>query len=146
MIVLLCAQSMFWGSLTWWRHWTGCRSHATIFLLFGGIFPTLLHSLVVWNENISGKEPGCQCRRDKRHRFGPWVSKIPWRRAWKPTPVFLPGKSHGQRSLVDYSSWGCTLQNSCLENPMDRGAWRAIVHRVKNSQTWLKRLSTHLPY
>ena len=34
-----------------------------------------------------------------------WVGKIPWRRAWQPTPV-LPGESHGQRSLVDYSSWG----------------------------------------
>ena len=35
-----------------------------------------------------------------------WVGKIPWRRAWQPTPVFLPGESHGQRSLVGYSSWG----------------------------------------
>ena len=37
--------------------------------------------------------------------FDPWVRKIPWRRKWQPTPVLLPGKSHGQRSLVDYSSW-----------------------------------------
>ena len=36
----------------------------------------------------------------------PWVRKIPWRRKWKPTPVFLPGKSHEQRSLVSYSPWG----------------------------------------
>ena len=36
----------------------------------------------------------------------PWVRKIPWRRKWQPTPVFLPGKSHGQRSLVGYSPWG----------------------------------------
>ena len=35
-----------------------------------------------------------------------WVRKIPWRRAWQPTPVFLPGESHEQRSLVDYSPWG----------------------------------------
>ena len=48
----------------------------------------------------SGKEPTCQCRRHKRCRFVPWVGKIPWRRAWKPTPVFLPGESHGQRSLT----------------------------------------------
>jgi len=34
-----------------------------------------------------------------------WVGKIPWRRAWQPTPVFLPGESHGQRSLVGYSPW-----------------------------------------
>ena len=50
------------------------------------------------------KESSCQCRRHKRHRFNPWVGKIPWRRVWQPTPVLLPGKSHGQRSLVDYSS------------------------------------------
>ena len=36
----------------------------------------------------------------------PWVRKIPWRRKWQPTPVFLPGKSHGRRSLVGYSPWG----------------------------------------
>ena len=35
-----------------------------------------------------------------------WVRKIPWQRKWQPTPVFLPGKSHGQRSLVGYSPWG----------------------------------------
>ena len=38
--------------------------------------------------------------------FGPWVGKIPWRREWLPTPVFLPGEFHGQRSLVGYSPWG----------------------------------------
>ena len=39
-------------------------------------------------------------------RFNPWVGKIPWRRAWQPTPVFLSGKSHGQRSLAGYNPWG----------------------------------------
>ena len=39
------------------------------------------------------------------HGFKPWVGKIPWRRAWKSTPVFLPAESHGQRSLVSYSPW-----------------------------------------
>ena len=48
---------------------------------------------------MSCKEPSCQCRRHKRHRFDRWVGRIPWRRAWQPTPVFLPGKSYGQRSL-----------------------------------------------
>ena len=43
----------------------------------------------------SGKEPTCLCRRHKRCLFDPWVGKIPWRRAWKSTPVFLPGESHG---------------------------------------------------
>ena len=53
-----------------------------------------------------GKEHACQCRRHKRHRFDHWVGKIPWRRAQQPTPVFLLGESHGQRSLVGYSPWG----------------------------------------
>ena len=39
-------------------------------------------------------------------QFNPWVRKIPWKRKWQPTPVFLPGKSHGQRGLVGYSLWG----------------------------------------
>ena len=52
------------------------------------------------------KEPACQLRRHKRHRFTPWVRKVPWRRAWQPTPVFLPGDSHGQRSLEGCSPWG----------------------------------------
>ena len=53
--------------------------------------------------SASGKEPACQCRRHKRCGFNPWVGKIPWRRKWHPTPVFLPGESLGQRSLVGYS-------------------------------------------
>ena len=43
----------------------------------------------------------------RRLRFDPWVGKMPWRRKWPPTPVFLPGKSHGQRSLAGYSPWVC---------------------------------------
>ena len=68
----------------------------------------------------SGQEPVRQCRRGKRWGFEPWVGKIPRRRAWKPTLVFLPGDSHGQRSLAGY-----------------------IVHRVTKSQTQLKCLSIH---
>ena len=86
-----------------------------------------------------------------------YYSIVSWTRQWQPTPVLLPGKSHGWRSLVGYSPWGrkesdtteqlhfhfslsCTgerngnpLQYSCLENPMDRGAWQAIVHGVAKS-------------
>ena len=47
------------------------------------------------------------CLQCGRPRFNPWVKKIPWRRKWQPTPVFLPGKSLGWRSLVGYSPWGC---------------------------------------
>jgi len=44
---------------------------------------------------------------DRRTRFNPWVRKIPWRRAWQPAPVLLPGESHEQRSLAVYSPWSC---------------------------------------
>ena len=57
----------------------------------------------------SGNEPSGQCRRHQRHGLDPWVGKIPWGRAGQPTPVFLPGESHGQRSLV-----GCSPQD-CIE-------------------------------
>ena len=52
---------------------------------------------------LGGKESTCQCR---RHGFDPWIGKIPWRRKWQPTPVFLPGKFHGQRSLAGYTVHG----------------------------------------
>ena len=51
-------------------------------------------------------EFSCQCRRCKRCRLEPWVEKILWRRKRQPSPVFLPGKFHGQRSLAGYSPWG----------------------------------------
>ena len=54
----------------------------------------------------SGKEPTCQCMRCKRLGFVPWVGKIPQRKAWQPTPIFLPGESHEQRSLVGCSPQG----------------------------------------
>ena len=89
-----------------------------------------------------------------------------WRRHWRPTPVLLPGKSRGQRSLVGCSPWGreeldtterlhfhfslsCIgegndnpLQCSCLENPRDGGAWWAAIYGVAQSRTRLKRLSS----
>ena len=89
-----------------------------------------------------------------------------WRRQWHPTPVLLPGKSHGQRSLVGCSPWGrieldmteqlhfhfslsCIgegngnpLQCSCLENPRDGGTWWASTYGVAQSWTRLKRLSS----
>ena len=70
----------------------------------------------------SGKELACQCRRHKRRGFDPWVGMIPWRRAWQPTPVFLPGESHGQRSLAGYSLWGRQ------ESDMTEVTWHALTH------------------
>ena len=56
---------------------------------------------------LSRKESACPCRRHRRYEFSPWVRKMPWRRKWQPTQVILPAESHGQRSLVRYSPWGC---------------------------------------
>ena len=64
---------------------------------------TLNKQLLRWQ---SGQEPACQCRRHNRHGFALWARKMPWRRARHAAPVFLPGKSHGQRTLVGYSLCG----------------------------------------
>ena len=56
---------------------------------------------------LSGKESTCRCRRHSRHGFDAWLGKIPWSRKWQLIPIFLPGKSHGQRTLADHSPWGC---------------------------------------
>ena len=52
-----------------------------------------------------GKKSSCNA--EDPGSIDPWVGKIPWRREWQPTPVFLPGEFHGHRSLVGYSPWGC---------------------------------------
>ena len=91
---------------------------------------------------------------------------VAWRRQWHPTQVLLPGKSHGWRSLVGCSPWGCEesdtterlhfhfslscigegngnpLQCSCLEHPRDWGAWWAAIYGVAQSWTRLKELSS----
>ena len=75
--------------------------------------------LYISSGGTKGKEPACQCRRHKRNGFDSWLGRS-------------PGGGHGY-----------PLQYSCLDNPMDRGAWRATVHGVTNSQTRLKWLSMH---
>ena len=56
---------------------------------------------------VPGKESIYQCKKWKTRSFNPCVGKVLWRRKWQPTPVFLPGKFNGQRSLAGYSLWGC---------------------------------------
>ena len=68
--------------------------------LWVGLALVQINGLPKW---LSGKDFACQCR---RQGFDPCVGKIRWRRAWQPTPVFLPGESQGQGSLVDYNPWG----------------------------------------
>ena len=74
---------------------------------------------------LSGKEPARQCRRHEELEFDPWVRKIPWRMAQQPTPVFLPGKSHEQRSLVGYSPWGCK-ESGTTERPTHNTTYDAL--------------------
>ena len=58
------------------------------------------NSFLIWLPRwLSGEESACQCRSCRRHGFDPRGRKIPWRRKWQPTPLCLPGESHGQRSL-----------------------------------------------
>ena len=103
-------------------HWQkGSQNHVgiPIFKWFINKYSTLVNILTIFAEIFrrkytdvwipkcySGKEFTCQCKRGKRHRFDPWVEKIPWKRKWHPTPIFLPGKFHGWRNLVGYSPWG----------------------------------------
>ena len=93
---------------------------------------------IYWSFGASGKEPTCQCRRHKRHGFSLWVRMIPGRRAWQPTAVFLPGESHGQRSLVDYG----VAESDTTEATGDTHTWSSGHHLqlpgFALSLTWLK--------
>ena len=60
---------------------------------------------------------------DTGDKFNPWAGKIRWRRKWQPTPVFLPGESHGQRSLVGYGPWVCKESNVTDHNTGATAAW-----------------------
>ena len=148
------------------------------------IWETWVHSSIF--HNSQNTETARMCFLCWRPGFDPSVRKIPWRRKWHPTPVLLPGKSHGWRSLVGYVPWGHKgldmterlhfhfffqvvqwlrihlprqetwiyisgserslgevngnpLQNSCLENSMDRRAWWATVLEGAKNQTRLGR-------
>ena len=95
----------------------------------------------------SGKEPTCPCRRHKRCAFDPWVGKIPWRRAWQPTPVFLPGESHGQRSLVGLQSIGShRVRHDWSDLAHMHRNWRQNrVPRVQNKNTHNKQSPREKP-
>ena len=77
-----------------------------------------------------GKESACQSRRCKRGGSGPWVGKIPWSRKWQLTPVFLPGKLHGQRSLVGYCPWGHKGLDTTEHTHTHQKGWGAIYGHV----------------
>ena len=83
----------------------------------------------------SGEELACQCTRLKRHWFESWVGKILWSRKWHPASVFLPGKFHGQRSLVGYSAWG--------PNELNMTGHTAQLRHL-TTKLWVFLLSPHL--
>ena len=91
-------------SRTWLSDWTELNVSLGVYIL---IF--LIDIWVIYSSGLpsgaSGIESTCRFRRRKRLGCDPWVGKIPWRKAWQPTPVFLPGESHGQRNLVGYRPW-----------------------------------------
>ena len=85
--------------------------HMFINIIISEFLP-IFQSIVEASQVTGGKGPAGQCRRCKRSEFNPWIGRIPWRRKWHPSLVFLPGESHGQRNLVGYSPWGCKESNT----------------------------------
>ena len=79
---------------------------------------------------LSGKDPTCQCRRHRRRGFSSWVGKISWRRKSKPPPVFLPGKFHGETSLVGYRPRGHKESDMTQWLSMDTQAKTAVEERL----------------
>ena len=145
----------------------GASASATVLpMSIQGWFPLGLTGLIsLQSKGLSRVFSGTTIQRHQFFGIQPsfWSkSYICWRRKWQPTPVLLPGKSHGWRSLVGYSPWrrvghdwttslslscsgegnGHPLQYSCPENPRDRGAWWAAVYGVAQSRTRLKWLSS----
>ena len=83
------------------------------------------------------EEPACQFRRHRRCWLSPWVRKIAWRRAWQPTLVFLPGESHGQRSLVRYSPWSHNRSDTT------EATWHAHTHGTGKNTSNIIHVCTH---
>ena len=71
------------------------------------------------------------CLRCKRAGFDPWAGKIPWRRKWQPTPAFVPGESHGQRSLAGYGPWGLKESNTCISLLCSRQLYLDVNRRLR---------------
>ena len=90
--------------------------------------------LCTFSRWLSGKESHCHRRSCRRPGLHPWIGKIPWRRKWQPIPVFLPGESHGQRSLAGYSPRGRKesdmpeLTHYCCQLPSHSGQIRTSHH------------------
>ena len=95
-----------WKHQMWWvqmQRTTHCR-------------PELLPCYFISPYSLPSGSEGGSCLKCRRPGFDPWVGKIPWRGKWQPTPVFFPGKSYGQRSLVSYSTRGCRVRHNWATN------------------------------
>ena len=103
---------IFWKRQSWWTTLIQLVHGWTRIVVQVKWFKILLTSELTWGDSLgilrwlSGKEPACQCRSCQRCGFDCWVRKIPWKRKWLPTPVFLLGKFQEQRNLGSYSPWG----------------------------------------
>ena len=86
---------LYLGCFGGYRNTYATQCHRTLHKHCTNVSFLILMLTCTWR--LTGTESACQCR---RCRFNPWFRKIPWRRKWKPTPEFLPGESHGQRSLA----------------------------------------------
>ena len=84
---------------------SGWGTHVNSWLIHGNVWQRLLQYCKVVSLKLKNKK-NLPAKTHRRCRFDSWVGKIPWRRKWQSTPVVMPGKSHGQRSLAGYSLWG----------------------------------------
>ena len=162
-------RSVHWIA-SWWTCHKRCqatsRKFRGLFLDFLLRHRSLMHLSLMIHSRLCTLEEGAQAWRHLCISVFPFIVQLGRRRQWQPTPVLLPGKSHGQRSLVGCSPWGrwewdtterlhfhfslsCIgegngnpLQCSCLEHPRDGGAWWAAIYGVAQSWTRLKRLSS----
>ena len=122
-------------SPSWWNgwrwKWNALSAHISIWLRWSKCLwqslnlPQAIFGFPRW---LSGKESACRYR---RCGFDPWVGKILWRRKWQPIPVFLPGKSHGPRSLEGYSSWGRRESDMTEQLNNNKAMFLGISHRGK---------------
>ena len=129
-----------WGGFHVWGNFSflitpslRCRSPSINHL---PLYLSLSFSLPHSDLPLGGSEVFCR----RKLRFNQWVRKIPWRRKWQPTPVFLPGKLHGQRSLVGYSSWDCKESDTTerLTHISFWGDWLAFLEVWSNVLLFLK--------
>ena len=93
------------------RSWSRCKSQLSH--RWGSRDPRVYHPVCVfaalhffWASLVAQSVKKTICLQCRSPRFNSWVREIPWRKKWQPTPIFLPGKPHGQRSLAGYSPWG----------------------------------------